>query len=88
MKESQNLLIKVLDSMTRCTIINADPGYLHAEFRSGLFGFVDDVYFVFDDARLIDDRFASRTGHYDFDVNRKRMEEISRLYLQNLEETN
>jgi uncharacterized protein (DUF1499 family) len=89
MKESQDLLIKVLGSMARCTIVNADPGYIHAEFRSALFGFVDDVNFVFDDdARLIDFQSASRTGYYDFGVNRKRMEEISRLYLENLKEHN
>ncbi len=87
-KESQDLLIKILGSMARCTIVNADPGYIHAEFRSALFGFVDDVNFVLDDdARLIDFRSASRTGYYDFGVNRKRMEEISRLYLEDLKRT-
>lgn len=85
MKKSQERLIKILRSMARCTIINADPGYIHAEFRSALFGFVDDVNFVFDDdARLIDFRSASKTGYYDFGVNRKRMEEISRQYLDSL----
>lgn len=86
MKESQDLLLKVLGSMARCTIIQNEPGYIHAEFRSALFGFVDDVNFVFDDKeRQIDFRSASRTGYYDFGVNRKRMEEISRLYLENVE---
>ena len=89
MQESQERLLKVLRSMERCTIINDDPGYIHAEFRSDLFGFVDDVNFIFDvKERLIHFRSASRTGYYDFGVNRKRMEEISRVYLRNSKERN
>jgi uncharacterized protein (DUF1499 family) len=52
-------------------------GYLHAEFRSALFGFVDDVEFRMDEtAGRIDVRSASRTGYFDFGVNRRRVEEI------------
>lgn len=69
--------------MKGCTITKDEPGHIHAEFRSALFGFVDDVTFIFDDnARLIHFRSASRTGYYDFGVNRKRMEEISKMYLK------
>jgi len=40
------------------------------------------VEFVLDDsARVIHFRSASRTGYYDFGVNRKRMQEISDRYL-------
>ena len=78
-------MILVLRSMKRCTIVTAKPAYVHAEFRSALFGFVDDVTFVFDDdERLIHFRSASRTGYYDFGANRNRMKEISlRLYGSN-----
>jgi uncharacterized protein (DUF1499 family) len=34
-----------------------------------------------DDARLIHFRSASRTGYYDFGVNRNRMKEISQRYM-------
>ena len=80
-EESCKRLILVLRDMKRCTIVVSDPGYIHAEFRSAIFGFVDDVDFIFDDkAHLIQFRSASRTGYYDFGVNRKRMEEISDRY--------
>jgi uncharacterized protein (DUF1499 family) len=42
-----------------------------------LFGFVDDMEFRMDEAAgRIDVRSASRTGYYDFGVNRRRVEEI------------
>ncbi len=81
-EKSHERLILVLRDMKRCTIIKADPGYIHAEFRSALFGFVDDVNFIFDDdERRVHFRSASRTGYYDFGANRKRMKEISERYM-------
>jgi uncharacterized protein (DUF1499 family) len=51
------------------------------EFRSVLWGFVDDVEFLFDDnARRIDIRSASRVGYSDLVVNRKGIEEICRRF--------
>ena len=81
-EKSRERLILVLRSMKRCTIVTAKSAYVHAEFRSALFGFVDDVKFVFDDdAHLIHFRSASRTGYYDFGANRNRMKEISLRYM-------
>jgi uncharacterized protein (DUF1499 family) len=81
-EKSHERLILVLHGMKRCTIITADPGYIHAEFRSALFGFVDDVNFIFDnDERLVHFRSASRKGYYDFGANRKRMKEITEQYM-------
>lgn len=81
-EKSRERLILVLRSMKRCTIVTAKPAYVHAEFRSALFAFVDDVNFIFDDdERLIHFRSASRTGYYDFGANRNRMKEISERYL-------
>jgi len=80
--KSRERLLLVLRSMKRCTIVTEKPAYLHAEFRSALFGFVDDVEFVFDDdERSIHFRSASRTGYYDFGANRSRMKEISHRYM-------
>jgi len=57
-------------------------GYLHAEVRSALFHFVDDVEFVFDDpAGRLHFRSASRLGRSDFGVNRRRMEAIRQVFL-------
>jgi uncharacterized protein (DUF1499 family) len=82
-------LVNVVRQMKRATIVSATPSYLHVEFRSALFRFVDDVEFLMEDsARLIHFRSASRTGYYDFGVNRKRMKEISDRYLRSADKKN
>ena len=61
----------------RVTIVKEQEDYLHAEMRSLLFRFVDDIEFSLDrDAGLIHVRSASRVGYSDFGVNRKRVEHI------------
>ena len=54
--------------------------YLAATFKSGLFGFVDDVEFRLDpESASIQVRSASRVGHSDLGANRKRIEAIRDL---------
>jgi len=80
-RESMDRLIGIVQEMKRAKIVAATPTYLHVEFRSALLSFVDDVEFVLEDsARVIHFRSASRTGYYDFGVNRRRMKEISDQY--------
>ena len=80
-RESMDRLLGIVQEMKRANIVTAAPTYLHVEFRSALFRFADDVEFVLEDsARLIHFRSASRTGYYDFGVNRRRMKEISDQY--------
>lgn len=75
-------LEKLVGSMPGATIVEATEHYLHAEFRSKVFRFVDDVEFQWDtSAQLCHVRSASRTGSYDFGKNRERVEEIRRLFL-------
>ena len=63
--------------MRGARVTEEQAGYLHAEFRSALVGFVDDVEFRMDEcAGRIEVSSASRTGYYDFGVNRRRIEEI------------
>lgn len=58
-----------------------DQRYLHVEFTSALFRFVDDVEFLADpDAGVIHVRSASRAGRSDLGVNRRRVEEIRRQF--------
>ncbi len=58
-------------------IVREDDGYLHAEFSSSLFRFMDDLELRMDRQEgLIHIRSASRVGHSDFGVNRKRVEMI------------
>ncbi len=59
----------------------ANDAYLAATFTSFLFRFVDDVECRLDPAKgQIQIRSASRVGHSDLGVNRKRTEAIRRSY--------
>ena len=70
-------LRSTLQSMPGARVITADDGYLHAEFTSRLFRFVDDVECLVDPAgQVIHVRSASRVGHSDFGVNRRRVEAL------------
>lgn len=63
------------------TFVVEEDAYWHLEFRSRIFRFVDDVEFLFmPQARLIHVRSASRLGHSDLGVNRKRIEKIRALF--------
>ncbi len=67
----------ILSDEPRVRIVVAEPGYIAAEFRSLVLGFVDDVEFHLDaDAGLLHFRSASRRGYSDLGVNRRRMERI------------
>lgn len=75
-------MYNVLVDMPRVTIIINGPDYIHAEFRSALWGFVDDVQIYFDDeAQLIHYKSAARLGYGDGGMNRKRMEAIRAAFL-------
>jgi uncharacterized protein (DUF1499 family) len=77
MANAQNSIRELIQSIPEAKIIQDDPGYIHAEFSSRFFKFVDDVEFVLDaETRRIDYRSASRTGYYDFGVNRRRLERV------------
>jgi len=73
---AQERLLIMLKGMDRVRIRHADANYIHAEFRSALFGFVDDVTLHFAAPGTIQVRSASRVGHSDFGVNRQRVEAI------------
>jgi len=76
-EKARELLIEVVSRMKRSRIVISEMLYLHAEFTSAIFRFVDDVEFLLDDEKkLIHVRSASRVGNSDFGVNRKRVEEI------------
>jgi len=61
----------------RVTVVEERKDYLHAEIRSLIFRFVDDIEFsLAADAGLINVRSASRMGYSDFGVSRKRVERI------------
>lgn len=74
-------LKKIILGMKRAEIITDSSAYIHAEFTSAIWRFVDDVEFYFDEkAKTIHIRSASRLGKSDFGVNRKRVESIRALW--------
>ncbi|TWT58240.1 hypothetical protein KOR42_16110 [Thalassoglobus neptunius] len=73
--EAKANLITILEELPRTNIVESTETYLHAEAKSLLFRFVDDVEFLIDEqSQLIHFRSASRVGSSDLGVNRKRME--------------
>lgn len=71
-------IAEAVKAAPRSRVATRDGPYLHAEFRSRVFRFVDDVEFLFDEeARLLHFRSASRMGQGDFGVNRERMEGLT-----------
>jgi uncharacterized protein (DUF1499 family) len=61
----------------RTDIITNDEDYIHAEVRSRIFRFVDDLELYFpDEQKVVHLRSASRVGEGDMGVNRKRYEEM------------
>jgi uncharacterized protein (DUF1499 family) len=75
-------LKRIITSMKRVTIVQADADYIHAEFRT-LLGFVDDVEFLVDEGKhMVQMRSASTLGYWDFGVNRHRLEAIRAKFEQ------
>jgi len=78
-------LKKALASQSRTVITSETSDTLHAQATSLVFRFVDDIDVIVDrEAGLIYVRSASRTGHSDFGVNRKRVEML-RTQLQQVQ---
>lgn len=80
-KDAKKKLISIIESTKRAKVITSENNYVHAEFTSLLFRFVDDVEFYFDDPTpVIHVRSESRVGYSDFGVNRKRIEKIRQAF--------
>jgi uncharacterized protein (DUF1499 family) len=74
-------LKEVLAAWPRTRVVQETDGYLHAECKTFLFRFVDDVEFVLDrKAKVIHFRSAARIGAGDLGTNRRRMEAIRRAF--------
>lgn len=78
--EARARLKEVLAGFPRVRIATESDNYLHAEFTSLLFRFVDDVEFLIEPGGTIQVRSASRAGRSDLGVNRARMEAIRRAF--------
>lgn len=70
-------LQRQVENLPRTKIVAVSDDYLHAECRSALFRFVDDLEFQLrPEQGIIAIRSAARTGYSDFGVNRKRVESL------------
>lgn len=70
-------------AMPRTTIVDEAGGYLHAECRSAVFAFIDDLELELRaEDGLVAVRSAARLGRYDFGVNRRRVEALRRTLKQ------
>lgn len=77
MQAARRDLLEIVKSMTGAKVVTETLYYIHATFTSRIFRFVDDVEFYLPrDASVIHVRSASRTGYFDFGVNRRRVEKI------------
>ena len=75
--EALERLLDVLRHQPRVRIAAVKGHYVHAEFTSAVFRFIDDVEFLIDgDAKVVHVRSASRVGYSDFGANRRRVEEL------------
>ncbi|TFE02939.1 DUF1499 domain-containing protein [Jeotgalibacillus salarius] len=83
--ESKQRLKSILESMDKIVIKNENENMIYAIETSSFFKFKDDVDFLFsDDEQVIHYRSASRVGHSDFGVNKKRMKTIRDLYMEEI----
>jgi uncharacterized protein (DUF1499 family) len=75
--EAWRLVREAVNDIPRTTITEITDSYLHAECRSAVFRFVDDLELELRPAEgIIAVRSASRTGYSDFGVNRSRVERL------------
>tara|TARA_R110000772_G_scaffold134567_3_gene243161 strand:+ start:123 stop:602 length:480 start_codon:yes stop_codon:yes gene_type:complete len=81
MTEPVAAMAAVIMTMPRAEIIEVNDDYLHAIYSSAIFGFVDDLE-ILRDGEQLQVRSVSRVGFSDQGVNRRRVEELRRLWLQ------
>jgi uncharacterized protein (DUF1499 family) len=71
---------EVVSSLPRTKIVEESPGYIHAECRSLVFGFVDSLELLLDsDKGVISVRSSSAIGLFDFEVNYLRVENLRKI---------
>jgi uncharacterized protein (DUF1499 family) len=81
LEDAKRKIITIINSLKRSKVITNEENYIHIEFRTATFRFVDDVEFLFDDKeKIIHFRSRARMGYSDMGVNRKRMENITKLF--------
>lgn len=81
--EAWPVVVHVVAEMNRSTVVVEDADYLHAEFKSALLGFVDDLELHLREGDgVIAVRSASRLGWSDMGVNRRRIESLRKALVE------
>jgi uncharacterized protein (DUF1499 family) len=82
-KTSWDMVQKTVGSLPRTKIVSANSSDIHAECRSMIFRFVDDLVLHLTPSNgIIQIRSASRTGYFDLGVNRDRVENLRKKLQQ------
>lgn len=80
LSEAKSKILQTLEVLDNSKLVSSDSNYIRVEFTSSLFRFVDDVEFYLPESSTgtvtVEVRSASRIGHSDLGVNRKRIEAI------------
>jgi uncharacterized protein (DUF1499 family) len=83
-KTSWDIVQKTVGQLPRTEVVSADNSDIHAECRSLIFRFVDDLTLhLISSKGIIHIRSASRTGYSDLGVNRRRLENLRKKLQQN-----
>jgi uncharacterized protein (DUF1499 family) len=70
---------EAIEATPRARVVTLEGDYLHAEYTSALFRFVDDLEVRLDrEAGVLHLRSASRVGHSDLGANAARVEDLRR----------
>ncbi len=76
-KTSWDIVQKMVASLPRTKVVSADNSDIHAECKSMIFRFIDDLSLHLTSSKdIIHIRSAARTGYSDFGVNRRRIERL------------
>lgn len=82
-KTSWDIVQEMVSSLPRTKIVSADNSDIHAECKSMIFRFVDDLTLHLTPSNsIIHIRSASRTGYSDLGVNRRRVETLRKKLQQ------
>tara|TARA_B100000686_G_C15925850_1_gene541857 strand:+ start:39 stop:536 length:498 start_codon:yes stop_codon:yes gene_type:complete len=80
LNNAKNDLLLVVKKLGSAKIKRELDQFIHVEFTSNIFRFIDDVEFYLADPGVIHFRSASRVGYSDLGVNRTRMEKIRMVF--------
>lgn len=75
-EKAKEKIIRIISELTG-KIVQESTDYIKAEFTSTIFKFVDDVEIYLGEPGLIHLKSKSRTGYWDFGVNKRRLGDIT-----------